>query len=341
MKIWFPVIKSGSGTDVYTRRLAEGLKQRGIGAEITWFHSAYEFAPFLLMGVPPPAGARIIHANAWNGFAFKRPGIPLIVTEHHCVLDPLYRPHKNLAQHCYHKFLTGRYILKSLRTADRITTVSRFSAESIERATGIGGVHVIHNFVDTEQFGPQLTQPAEKSKVFKLLFVGNLVHRKGADLLKPIMSRLGPAFMLHYTTGLRTQGLADAGSNMVPLGQLTDSDALVAAYNDCDALLLPTRFEGFGYAALEAMACGKPVIASNNSSIPEVVTDGITGILCPTNDIDCFVTACRTLAHQSSLCDRYGRAARQRVVEVFSERNIIPEYIALYEQLLDEQTESA
>ena len=120
---------------------------------------------------------------------------------------------------------------------------------------------------------------------------------------------------------------------MIPLGRL-DEEELIHEYQECDALIFPTRYEGFGYAALEAMACGKPVIATNATSIPEVVHDGVTGILCPVDDIEAFVTACHKLAAEPDMCSRMSESGRKRAVEIFSEDLIIERYIALYKSLV-------
>ena len=160
--------------------------------------------------------------------------------------------------------------------------------------------------------------------------------RKGKDLLVPIMRNLGPEFELRLTTGLRGSKTAHRTQNIVSLGRLNEETELIKAYQECDALLFPSRFEGFGYVALEAMACGKPVIATNTSSLPEVVEQGVTGILCPPDDIHAFVTACRKLADNREILHKYGQDARRRAVELFSEDLIIPQYIALYEKLVKE-----
>ena len=96
------------------------------------------------------------------------------------------------------------------------------------------------------------------------------------------------------------------------------------------ALLFPSRFEGFGLAPLEAMACGKPVITSDNSALPEVVKDRVTGILCPTDDVKAFAKACISLAENLEILRAYGKAARARVEELFAETKIVLKYIKLY-----------
>ena len=335
MKVWFPAMRCCSGSDVFTLRLANALRQRGIEAEITWFDRRYEFAPSLLRHVPPPSGTTIVHAATWNGFAFKRPGIPLVVTEHQGWFGAGYRPYRSRAQQFYHEYLIKRYALASCKAASLVTTISQFSAAGLEKTLGVRDNRVIYNWIDPSIFSPSTTPNVHSDSPFKLLFVGNFTKLKGSDLLVQIMQNLGAGFQLSFTTGLKDLPAADIPGNMVSLGRLSSDDELVQAYRNCDALLFPSRFEGFGYVALEAMACGKPVIATNATGLMEVVRNGETGILCPPDDIGAFVHACKHLAEHPDICKQYGLAARQRAVEKFSENAILPQYIALYAGLVD------
>ena len=152
---------------------------------------------------------------------------------------------------------------------------------------------VIYPYVDKKRFKPKKVKIDDKR--FKLLFTGNLIKRKGVDLLPKIMEKLGQDYVLYYTSGLRTKIPKSFNlTNMIPLGKLSE-DELVEWYNKCDALLFPTRLEGFGYSVAEAMACGKPVIATNCSSIPELVKDGKDGFLCEMDNVDDFVEKIKIL----------------------------------------------
>lgn len=333
LKVWFPVIVGGSGTDVWTCRLADALRRRGVDTEITWFPAHYQFCPFLLRRAPAPSGTTVAHANSWNGFAFKRAGIPLVVTEHLNVLDTLYDLYKDLPQRAYHTTFIRRFVIASFKAASAITAVSRFTASGLARILGINNAQVIHNWINTEVFYPPIEDPGPPTRPFRLLFVGNLSRRKGADLLFPIMKELEPGFELYFTSGLGREKRIEVTPNMVPLGPLRGDQELLKAYHRCDVLLFPSRFEGLPLVPLEAMACGKPVIATNISSLPEIVGNGVTGILCPPDNTDVFVKACRTLAGNPEIVRKYGEAARRHVKELFSEENIIPQYISLYEKL--------
>jgi glycosyltransferase involved in cell wall biosynthesis len=334
MKIWFPAIKASSGADVFVLRLSSALRKRGVEVEVTWFNKYYEFAPFLLSNKQIPDEVDIVHASSWSGFAFKRPDTPLVITEFHCVFDPYFRPYKNFFQHLYHQFIIKRFAQASFQRSDIITAISSFTKDSLARSANVRDARLIYLWVETDKFSPKSSgNNAAPAKPFRLLFIGNISRRKGFDLLKPIMRKLGNDFELRFTSGLKDVTKEDYSENMIPLGRLSEED-LIKEYQECDALLFPSRFEGFGYVALEAMACGKPVVATDTTSIPEVVDNGITGILCPTDDVEAFVAACRKLAADRELCGRFGKAGRKRAEEVFSEEMIVSQYIDLYQSLL-------
>lgn len=336
IKVWLPAIKSGSGADVYTRRLAAALERHGITTQITWFPLSCELLPFLLQRTQPPAGTDIIIANSWNGFAFKRAGLPLVVVVHHCVFDPDLRQYKSAPQSLYHRFFAQPREERSLHSADAVVAVSHYVANHLRHRLGMDEVAVIYNWVDTELFKPQ-PQKYYQEIPFHLLFVGRPTRLKGGDLLVPLMRRLGAAFELRFTAETQDCKKMNLPANMIPIGKLSEQD-MVRAYQECDAVLLPSRAEGFGYAALEAMACGKPVIASNNTALPEVVQDGITGILCNTGDLEAFVNACRLLAGDPAICSDMGDAGRQRAVEGFSEAALIESYVCLFRMASDRPT---
>lgn len=331
IKVWLPSIQAGSGTDVYTRRLAALLERHGITAQITWFPLSHELLPVLLQHAQPPPGTDIIIANSWNGFAFKRVGLPLVVIVHHCVFDLGLRPYKNVLQSLYHHFLAEPREVRSLHAADAVIAVSHYVANHLRQKLCMEGMEVIYNWLDTELFKPQ-TEVGRGGRPFRLLFVGKPTRLKGGDLLAPLMHNLGADFELRLTVEPQDCRAMNLPANMIPIGKLTELD-IVRAYQECDAVLLPSLAEGFGYAALEAMACGKPVIASNNSALPEIIIDGATGILCNTNDIDAFANACRLLEDNPMLYSSMGNAGHQHAVEQFSESSATMRWLNLIDRL--------
>jgi glycosyltransferase involved in cell wall biosynthesis len=97
-----------------------------------------------------------------------------------------------------------------------------------------------------------------------------------------------------------------------------------------DALVHPARWEGFGLAVLEAMLAGLPVVASDVSSLPELVIDGETGLLVPPDDPP---TLARALARALEERDRLGAAGRERALREFSVARMADSTVALYRSL--------
>ena len=147
------------------------------------------------------------------------------------------------------------------------------------------------------------------------------------------MRELGSDFDLRIVANFRESDVAGYPPNMTFLGRVGEK-GLVEEYQRCDALLFPSRWEGFGYTVLEAMACGKPVISTNASAIPEVVLNGETGILCNADDASAFATACRHLRATPSLCHSMGTAGRRRALDLFSESHLTEKYLDLIDRLL-------
>ncbi len=115
------------------------------------------------------------------------------------------------------------------------------------------------------------------------------------------------------------------------LGWRTDTAAIFAAL---DVFLMPSLWEGFGLVLLEAMAQSIPVIGSAVSAIPEVVTDGETGLLCPPRDVDCLAAALGDLLADPDLRARLGAAGRTRLEERFTAERMVAQTAAVYERLM-------
>jgi glycosyltransferase involved in cell wall biosynthesis len=101
-----------------------------------------------------------------------------------------------------------------------------------------------------------------------------------------------------------------------------------------DVFLLPSSQESFGLAALEAMACDVPVVASRVGGLPEVIDDGETGFLHPPGDLDGMAASTVALLTDEALHDRIAEAGRLTVREKFCDRKIVPLYEQYYEEVL-------
>lgn len=155
------------------------------------------------------------------------------------------------------------------------------SAALRDRALGLGlprrGAHVVPNGVDTGTFAPEAPRTATDPNAPRLLFVGNLLPVKGADRLPAIVSAvrtLAPGARLDVVGDgpLRCRLAAELGDAATLHGRLAAQE-VARHMRRCDVLLVPSRQEGWGCVASEALACGTPVVATAVGGLPEAVGD--------------------------------------------------------------------
>jgi glycosyltransferase involved in cell wall biosynthesis len=115
------------------------------------------------------------------------------------------------------------------------------------------------------------------------------------------------------------------------LGERTDVQELLAT---ADVFVLSTRSEGLPLSVLEAMAAGLPVVASDVGGIPELVADGVSGVLVPPGDPDALAEAIERLLENSPLAQQLGLAGRRRVLENFDLEAVREAHLALYRRML-------
>jgi glycosyltransferase involved in cell wall biosynthesis len=137
------------------------------------------------------------------------------------------------------------------------------------------------------------------------------------DYLRDLASEIGVANRVHV------------------LGPRKDVPALMHAI---DVFVMPSIWEGFGLVLLEAMAAGRPIVASRVATIPEVVADGESGILVPAGDPLALATALAELAEQPDVAARMGEAGRERLRKQFSVEKMVGDTELLYRELFDERS---
>src|SRR5262249_30742714 len=104
-----------------------------------------------------------------------------------------------------------------------------------------------------------------------------------------------------------------------------------------DALVLPSANEGTPVSAIEALASGKPVVATSVGGVPDVVRDGIDGFLVEPGDVEGIGSALAQLAADPELARTMGEAGRERVREPYSVARLVDDVDALYRRLLEEK----
>jgi glycosyltransferase involved in cell wall biosynthesis len=333
VKITIKQVRGGSGADVWADNLCRGINSQGYQCMLDLQPVMYQFFPALGRFSANPENSDILHGNSWNAFAFKKDQ-PLVVTEHHVVHDPVYDPYRTFPQKVFHRWIY-RCEKKSFEVADAVTCVSQYTKNKVEESFGFQDSQVIYNGIDTAVFRPiehmnnVWSIPRDRTVLF---FAGNLSRRKGADLIPAIMKQLGEKYVLLLATGQRGPSFSSI-HNIINIGH-QDLAHLVMAYNRCDIFLSASRLEGFGLSVAEAMACGKPVVATNGSSLPELVIDGKGGYLCEIDNVQDFAEKISMLADDENMQKKMGIFNRQRVEDNFMIENMTRGYLAIYESLL-------
>jgi glycosyltransferase involved in cell wall biosynthesis len=325
-------VQGGSGVDVWCRNHCQGLRAAGSECSVEFYPFQFQFMPITGLLRERPHGPDIVHGNSWNAYLF-RGSCPLVVTEHLVVHDPALAPYKSPAQKLYHRWIY-HCEKKSFNAADTIVSVSRYTQQKVEETFGLSDTTMIYNGVDPSIFHPSEAVRASwgiPENTCVLLYTGNLTRRKGADLLPALMKQLGDRFLLLTTSGNRNYSL-----NNIPYSRnigYVKPEQLVQVYNLCDIFVIPSRMEGLSLSTLEAMACGKPVIAFNCSSFPELVVDGKGGFLPEKDDVHGMTERVRYLAGEPELARRMGAFNRERVLEQFTIERMTGKYLNLYRTL--------
>lgn len=211
---------------------------------------------------------------------------------------------------------------------------------------------VVHSAVDSNALHPVRGRDATRAEfgvapdTVCLLAVAALVPRKGIDVLlgalarlrdtgfKPVLWIAGEGPERGRLTRLAKR--AQISDRVLFLGQRDDAaDLLVAS----DIFVLPSRQEGLGVAALEAMALGRPVVASRVGGLAEVVDDGRSGLLVPPGDPEALGDAIARLLESAEFRTRLGAEGPRRVREDFSPDRMVSAYQKLYCDVIDEAAE--
>jgi glycosyltransferase involved in cell wall biosynthesis len=223
------------------------------------------------------------------------------------------------------------------RKADVVAAISRHAADEGRRVLDLdpAKLEVVPLAVD-ERYRPG--PPRDVDEPPYLLLVSEYSRRKGFADAFAVIGALADA---GYPHRLRVAGRippqvaaeldalvqsADRPDRIDLLGFVPD---LVALYQGADAVLVPSRYEGFGLPALEGMACGVPVVAYDNSSLPEVVGDG--GWLVADGEIPALLHATRTVLDDPRLAAELRERAVARAA-TFSWAAVAEAYAALYDR---------
>ena len=239
-------------------------------------------------------------------------------------------------------FYTTRH---AIERSHGVTAVSRFLAEQTREVFRLERpVEVIYNFVDSERFRPvrdvSLRRQFAADEEALLIHVSNFRPIKRVndviDVFAGVLSER-PARLLMIGDGpergpalerAQRLGVADRAHF---LGSFPDIETVLGL---SDLFLLPSSQESFGLSALEAMSCEVPVVASRAGGIPEVVQDGVTGLLADIGDTDAMTQAALSILQDEERRRQMGQAGRQRAIEEFYPQKIVAQYLDAYRRTI-------
>ncbi|MCQ8105488.1 glycosyltransferase family 4 protein [Methylomonas sp. SURF-2] len=320
---------TGNGAYVVHKTLESELKNY----RVIPYNPFLTLMPPVLYGLGRLSKARLIHTTPDYGLFHVRRKIPVILTFHNYVLDVFMKDYSNFLQNTHYQTDLKWFTRLSVNNASVITAVSEFTAKLVSNELAIDNVKVIYNGINHNVFYPDRFRNRSDNEI-KVLFCGNLTSRKGVQWLLPIVSRLSPKITVFYTSGLRSKTKLPENSSMQCLGSIDYAD-MPAVYNEMDILLFPTVREGLSLAAIEAMACGLPIVTTYCSSLPELVDDGKGGFLCPLGDVHTFADRINRLADDALLRRDMGEYNRERVEKTFTLVRMVKEYKLLFDEALD------
>jgi glycosyltransferase involved in cell wall biosynthesis len=236
----------------------------------------------------------------------------------------------------------NRYIYN--RKTDGVIAISRRIADVlIEAGVSKQKVRVIYSGIDPRPFGSKAFRRwGERTPVIGT--VAALFERKGHRFLLEGAARLQKrGFKLRYRFAGEGPEMAELRKQTVELGlepQVSFEGFVsdVAAFlNQVDIFVLPSLYEGLGVAILEAMAAGKPIVASRVGGIPELIQHLATGLLVPPGDSEALAQAISRLVSEQDLAENLATRAREKVREEFTIEQMGRKNEAFYYELLQHE----
>lgn len=288
----------------------------------------------------------IIHDNqslCYGVLALQEKGYPVITTVHHPITRDLEIALADttdwgmrLLIKRWHSFLTMQ--TKVIRQLKHLVTVSEAARRDIATAFGVDAqrIKVVHNGIDLNRFKPM---PEITRASHRLMTTASAdAPLKGVQyLLKALaeVAKVVPDITLCLLGKLKPGGETEALIDKLNLRDriefhvdISDQE-MVALYARATIAIIPSVYEGFGFPAGEAMACGVPVISTRGGALPEVV--GNCGILVEPKDSQGLTSAILDLLNRPDELERLASIGRQRIEQQFQWSRAAAEFLSLYQ----------
>jgi glycosyltransferase involved in cell wall biosynthesis len=278
--------------------------------------------------------AHLFHANLPGRILGRMARVPVVVcTEHSMALESEWRYRLNR----WTIGLVDRVIVVSRNVRDFCISHIRLPAKKVT---------LVYNGIELPTAPLMSPQAARAALALPsdgpvLGAVSRLDPAKGVDVLIHALSRLENVTLVVIGDGAERGALEmlsrelGVAERICWTGYRPDVFRLLPA---CDVFVQPSRYEGLPTTVMEAMAIGLPVVATAVGGTPEVVVDGVTGLLVPPHDSVALAQAITRLLNDPDLRRAMGQAGRERVEKHFSVEQMVRQTEALYEELLSDNT---
>ncbi len=226
------------------------------------------------------------------------------------------------------------------RRMDRVLTSSEASGREILRDFGVrrDRLAMVWNGLDTDLYSPDPALPRDESEI---LCVGRASDpNKGIKTLIAALARLPSPVRLTLvdagSTGndARKWARALGCEDRLAITGRIPTEELVNLYRRAALVVVPSRYEGFGLPAVEAMACGTPVVATSAGALPEVMRVGSGGLLVPRDDPEALAKAIAELLAQPQLRREMAERARPRIEASFSWPRVAERTTGIYREVV-------
>lgn len=319
-----------------------------------WFHSRFGAFPeissfgyrafFLLRELHEKYNFDIIHDNQSLNYGLllmKAFGIPVIATIHHPLTIDL-RTILERSESFKRKFRAVMFYPTLMQTIvskrlDHIITVSEDSKIMNNRDFGVPleKQSVVYNGIDRTIFKPVKVKKNSRD----IIFVGNIEDGKKGFLylLKAVAVMKSDVRVVVVDGGAPHRKITNRVIDVLGIRDrihfagTASNDELVKLYSASAAAIVPSVYEGFGFPAGEAMACGVPVISSDGGALPEVVGDA--GIIVPSRDHLALADAIDTLLNDSKMQKKFSRYGIERVEKMFTWEGAVRQMVEIYSRV--------
>jgi len=346
------------GVAVYLDYISKGLEKRGFNVIRIWpqrgimnIWPLYNIQAFKTISeLAKERKIDIVHGNNTDGFLIPLSNlrIPYVLTLHTTILDEVFRTDEflKIKKHIYRLPIVGTLVLAekiNVEGADVVVVPSKFLKSCVLKLYNVppNKVKVIYHGIDhseIEAIKRQVLKQRSKPKHVEICFIGKLVKRKGLIYLvraaeelekryKIIVKIIGEGpereFLEQYVKSHSIHSVR-------LLGALPRTDVL-RELALCDIFCMPSLHESLGIAILEAMAMGKPIVASNVGGIPEVLDNA--GILIPPRNVEALYNALEMLIIDEKLREELGMRAQERA-QKFAWDRAVEQLIHAYEEVM-------